>query len=180
MAALLATSAAVVVVFGTELTMIAGLQGSGQAGWIPLTNAVWCLASLTGGFVYGAMTRAPSLPVITAVIGAAAMPVALAGPWWSYALLLLPCGLLLAPSLAASSEAVSRLAPEAARGVVTGLHASAITLGAAAGTPLAGLLIDVASPGAAVLTVGAVGLGVAVVAGLLGGARPRAAASASS
>jgi MFS family permease len=170
MAALLATSAAVVVVFGTELSVIAGLQTSGQAGWIPVVNTVWCLASLTGGFVYGAMTRAPSLPVITAAVGVAALPVALGGAWWSYALLLLPCGLLLAPSLAASSEAVSRLAPEPARGVVTGLHASAITLGAAAGTPLAGLLIDLASPAAAVLTVGLTGIVVAVVAGLLGGA----------
>jgi len=173
LAALLATSAAVVVVFGTELTMIAGLQRSGQADWIPVVNTVWCLASLTGGFVYGAMTRAPSLPVITAAVGVAALPVALGGVWWSYALLLLPCGLLLAPSLAASAEAVSRLAPEPARGVVTGLHASAITLGAAAGTPLAGLLIDVASPAVAVLTVGGVGIAVAVAAGVLGGGLSR-------
>jgi MFS family permease len=168
-AALLATTAAVVVVFGTELSVIAGLQTSGQAAWIPLVNAVWCVASLTGGFVYGALTRSPALPVMTAAIGVAALPAALGGPWWSYALLLLPCGLLLAPSLAASSEAVSRLAPEHARGVVSGLQGSAITLGAAAGTPLAGLLVDLASPAAAVLTVGLVGIGVAVVAGLLGG-----------
>jgi predicted MFS family arabinose efflux permease len=64
---------------------------------------------------------------------------------------------------------VSRLAPEHARGVVSGLQGSAITLGAAAGTPLAGLLIDLASPAAAVLVVGLVGLGVAVAARLLGG-----------
>ncbi|GAA4673773.1 MFS transporter [Pseudonocardia yuanmonensis] len=169
LAALLATAAAVIVVFGTELTMIAGLQSSGQAAWIPVVNTVWCLASLTGGLVYGAMTRAPSLPVITAAVGVAALPVALGGVWWSYALLLLPCGLLLAPSLAASSEAVSRLAPEPARGVVTGLHASAITLGAAAGTPLAGLLIDLASPAMAVLTVGGLGIAVAATAGVFGG-----------
>jgi MFS family permease len=168
-AALLATTAAVVVVFGTELSVIAGLQSSAQAGWIPLVNGVWCTASLTGGFVYGTLSRTPMLPVMTAAVGAAALPVALGGTWWSYALLLLPCGLLLAPSLAASSETVSRLAPEHARGVVTGLHGSAITLGAAAGTPLAGLLIDLASPGAAVLTVGSVGLAVAGLAGLLGG-----------
>jgi predicted MFS family arabinose efflux permease len=181
LAALLSTSAAVVVVFGTELTMVAGLETTGQAGWIPLVNAVWCVASLTGGFIYGALTKAPSLPVITAVIGVAALPVALAGPWWSYAVLLLPCGLLLAPSLAASSEAVSRLAPEPARGVVTGLHASAITLGAAAGTPLAGLLIDLASPSAAVLVVGAAGIVIALIAALLGGVtRRRRPASASS
>jgi MFS family permease len=181
-AALLATTAAVVVVFGTELSVIAGLQGSGQASWIPLVNTVWCVASLTGGFVYGTLSRTPVLPVMTATVGVAALPVAFGGSWWSYALLLLPCGLLLAPSLAASSEAVSRLAPEHARGVVTGLHGSAITLGAAAGTPLAGLLIDLVSPAAAVLTVGLTGVAVAVVAGLLGGAtsHTRRASSASS
>jgi MFS family permease len=168
-AALLATTAAVVVVFGTELSVIAGLQVSGQAAWIPVVNAVWCIASLTGGFVYGALSRSPALSVMTAAIGVAALPAALGSTWWSYALLLLPCGLLLAPSLAASSETVSRLAPEHARGVVSGLQGSAITLGAAAGTPLAGLLIDLASPGTAVLVVGLVGLGVAVAARLLGG-----------
>jgi MFS family permease len=168
-AALLATTAAVVVIFGTELAVIAGLQVSRQAGWIPLVNTAWCVASLTGGLVYGALSRSPPLPVMTAAVGVAALPAALGGSWWSYALLLLPCGLLIAPSLAASSEAVSRLAPEHARGVVTGLHGSAITLGAAAGTPLAGLLIDLASPAAAVLAVGLAGVGVAVAARLLGG-----------
>jgi len=168
-AALLSTTAAVVVIFGTELAVIAGLQSTGQAGWIPLVNTVWCVASLTGGLVYGALSRSPALPVITAAVGVAALPAALGGSWWSYALLLLPCGMLIAPSLAASSEAVSALAPEHARGVVTGLHGSAITLGAAAGTPLAGLLIDVASPAAAVLAVGLAGVGVAVLARLLAG-----------
>jgi MFS family permease len=164
--ALLATTAAVFLVFGTELSMIAGLQLSGQAGWLPLVNAVWCLASLTGGFVYGAARSARSLPLLVAMLGVATLPVALGGPWWSYALLLVPAGLLTAPSLAASSEAVSRLAPEPARGVVTGLHGSAITMGGALGTPLAGLLIDTASPSAAVLVIGSVGIAVAALVGL--------------
>ena len=88
-------------------------------------------------------------------------------PWWSYALLLVPAGLLCAPSLAASSEAVSGLAPEHARGLVTGLHGSAITMGAAISTPVAGLLIDVGSPAVAVITVGLAGIAVAGVAALL-------------
>jgi MFS family permease len=165
--ALLATSAAVLVIFGTELAMIAGLEDSGQAGWIPVVNAVWCIASVTGGFVYGALNRAPSLPLLTAAVGVLCLPVATAGAWWSWALLLFPLGLLVAPSLAASSEAVARLSPEQARGVITGLHSSAITLGAAIGTPLAGLMIDVAGPWAAVLTVGSLGVVVAVTAWLL-------------
>jgi MFS family permease len=166
--ALLATIAAVMVVFGTELSMIAGLELGGQAGWIPVVNAVWCVASIVGGFVYGAARRSRSLPVLVGCLGAAAVPVALAGPWWSYALLLVPVGLLIAPSMAASAETVSTLAPEHARGLVTGLHGSAITLGATVATPLAGLLVDVASPAAAVLVVGSIGLGAAALVGLLG------------
>jgi len=168
LAALLATTAAVVVVFGTELSMIAGLQLGGHAGWIPVVNAVWCVASLVGGFVYGAARRSRSLPLLVGCLGAASLPVALAGPWWSYALLLVPVGLLIAPSMTASAATVSVLAPEHVRGLVTGLHGSAITLGATVATPLAGLLVDIASPAVAVLTVGSVGLGAAALVGLLG------------
>lgn len=166
--ALLATMAAVVVVFGTELSMIAGLEIGGQAGWIPVVNTVWCIASLVGGYVYGAARRSRSLPLLVGCLGAAALPVALAGPWWSYALLLIPVGALIAPSMAASAETVSVLTPEHVRGLVTGLHGSAITLGATIATPLAGLLVDIASPAAAVLVVGAIGLGAAVGVALLG------------
>src|ERR671914_267303 len=169
--ALLDTMAAVIVVFGTELSMIAGLELGGQAGWIPVVNAVWCVASLTGGFLYGAARRSRSLPLLVGCLGATALPVAFAGPWWSYALLLVPTGLLIAPSMAASAETVSTLAPEHARGLVTGLHGSAITIGATVATPLAGLLVDVASPAVAVLTVGGIGIGAAALVGLLG--RPR-------
>jgi MFS family permease len=171
--ALLATMAAVIVVFGTELSMIAGLELGGQAGWIPVVNAVWCVASLTGGFLYGAARRSRSLPLLVGCLGAAALPVAFAGPWWSYALLLVPTGLLIAPSMAASAETVSTLAPEHARGLVTGLHGSAITLGATVATPLAGLLVDLASPAAAVVAVGGIGIGAAALVGLLGRLRMR-------
>ncbi|MFD1530674.1 hypothetical protein [Pseudonocardia aurantiaca] len=61
---------------------------------------------------------------------------------------------------------MSGLAPEHARGLVTGLQGSATTLGGAIATPLTGLLIDNASPAAAVLTVGTVGIALAAVAGL--------------
>jgi MFS family permease len=169
--ALLATTAAVAIVFATELSMIASLQTTGQAGWIALVNAVWCLASLAGGFLYGAARRSRSLFLLVGALGAVTLPVALGGPWWSFALLLVPAGLLCAPSLAASAETVSALAPEHVRGVVTGLHGSAITLGAAIGAPVAGLLIDVASPAVAVLAVGGAGIAVAAGAALL--ARPR-------
>jgi len=161
--ALLATTAAVLMLFGTELSVIAALLGTGQTGTIPVVNAVWCLASLAGGFLYGAARRSVSLFVLVAGLGLVTLPLALGGSWWSYALLMVPAGVLCAPSLAASSEAVSTLAPEHARG----LHGSAITLGAAVGAPPAGLMIDISSSGVAVLTVGGVGIAAAGLAALL-------------
>lgn len=161
---LLATAAATFLLFGTELSMIAALQTGGHAGTIPLVNAAWCLASLAGGFAYGAARRTVSLFGLVAVLGAATLLVALGGPWWSYLFLLVPTGMLCAPSLAASAEAVSALAPERSRGLATGLHGSSITLGAAASTPLAGLLIDIGSTDLAVLVVGTAGIVLAGIA----------------
>jgi predicted MFS family arabinose efflux permease len=178
--ALLATTAAVATVFGTELAMIAGLETTGQAEAIPVVNAVWCLASLCGGFGYGAARRSAPLFVLVTGLGLATLPVAFGGPWWSYALLLIPAGLLCAPSLAASAEAVSALSPEHARGLITGLHGSSITLGAAISTPLAGLLIDIGSPALAVATIGTAGILVGGIAALLSRAGARTRSSAAS
>lgn len=169
--ALLVTSAAVLLIFGTELSVIASVQGVGPVYAIAAVNTVWCLSSLVGGYLYGAARRSYPVYALVAALGVATLLVALGGPWWSFGLLIVPAGLLCAPSLAASSERVSALAPESARGVVTGLHGSAITLGAAAGTPLAGLLIDLASPAAAIVVIGVVGTAVAGLAALLAGPR---------
>ncbi len=115
-AALLATTAAVAVVFGTELSMIAGLQTTGQAVWIAVVNASWCLASLAGGFVYGAARRSVSLYSLVACLGAATLPVALGGPWWSYALLLVPAGMLCAPRWPRARNGSPRWLPSTAAG----------------------------------------------------------------
>ncbi|HEY0813848.1 MAG TPA: MFS transporter [Pseudonocardia sp.] len=162
-AALLATAASVFVVIGTELVMVAALQSSGQTATIPLVNAVWCIASISGGFAYGALRRVLPFAGLVAALGALTLPLALAGPWWSFALLLVPAGLLCGPSLAAGAGAVSAIAPDHARGLVLGLHASALTTGGALATSLTGLMIDRWSPAAAVLVVGAAGIAAAVL-----------------
>lgn len=166
-AALVASGAAVGVLFGTELAVIASLQTSGQATWIAVVNGVWCLASLAGGYVYGRARRGLPLPLLVAGLGVATLPVALGGPWWTFALLLVPAGALCAPSLTASSDVVTRLAPEHARGLVTGLQSSAMTLGTAVASPLSGAVVDAASPAAAILVVGGGCVLVAAVAALL-------------
>ncbi|MBA3905489.1 MAG: MFS transporter [Pseudonocardiales bacterium] len=164
-AALLATAASVYVVIGTELVMVAGLQSSGQTATIPAVNAVWCIASISGGFAYGALRTAIPFAGLVAALGAVTLPLALAGPWWSFALLLVPAGLLCGPSLAAGAGAVSAIAPDHARGLVIGLHSSALTTGGALATSLTGLMIDHWSPGAAVLAVGGVGIAAAAISG---------------
>lgn len=165
--ALLATGAAVFVLFGTELVMVASLQTSGQTGALPLVNGLWCVASLAGGFAYGLLRRGVPLVALVIAMAVATVPLVLAGPWWALALLLLPPGFLCAPALAAGADTVSGLAPEHARGLVLGLHGSAMTTGGALATPLTGVLIDAASPHAAILVVAAVGVVGAAVAGVL-------------
>jgi MFS family permease len=164
--ALVAALAAVFVVLGSELAVIAALQTSGQADRLPLVHAAWAAASLVGAFAYGAARRAVGAPLLVAGLGIATLPVALGGAWWTYLLLLVPAGLLCAPSMAASTEAVLALAPREAGGLVAGLLGSAQTLGAAVGVPLSGLLIDTASPAVAVLAVAAAGTVLAAIAGL--------------
>jgi MFS family permease len=173
-AALIATFASVYLLIGTELVMVAMLQRSGQAAMLPLVNAVWCVASIVGGFAYGALRRPLPLAGVVAGLGAATLPIALAGPWWALALLLVPAGLLCAPSIAAGAGVVSALAPDHARGFVLGLHTSSLTAGAAVASSLTGLLIDRWSPGPAVLVVGTVGIVAALFSWALARASPRA------
>ena len=166
-ASLLGVTAAVVTIMGTELAFIASLTGSGQAWAIAAVNAVWCVASLAGGFVYGAARRAAPMPLLLGALGAATLPAALGGAWWTFALLLVGAGLFTAPTLAAGSDSVATLAPERVRGLVTGLQGSATTAGIAVATPLSGVLVDTASPAVAILACGSGALAAAALSALL-------------
>jgi MFS family permease len=169
--ALAAAVAAVLVLSATELAAVAALTARGETGWWALANTVWCLASLACGLVYGVAARPPALPTLLAGLAVGTVPVAFGGPWWLVTLLLVPAGAFCAPALSSSAEAVGRLAPDAARGVATGLHGSAIMLGAALAQPLTGVLIDRVSPTAALLA--AVGICLAVALGAaIGAASP--------
>ena len=157
--------------------MVASLQRSGQALMIPVVNTVWCIASIAGGFAYGALRRPLPLAGLVAGLGAAALPIAFAGSWWGLALLMVPAGLLCAPSIAAGAGVVNALAPDHARGFVIGLHTSSLTAGGAAASAFTGLLIDRWSPGTAVLVVGTLGIVAALLSWALARASPRSAAT---
>lgn len=158
---LIITTGAALVLAGTDLALVGALQSSGQVSWIGLVITVWCAASLVGGFVYGALPRAVPVLTLTALLGLLTMPVGLGTSWWALCLLIVPAGLVCAPTLAAVADAVSKLAPEAVRGLVMGLHSSALTAGLAIGAPLAGFVIDARSPPWAFVAAGAAGVAVA-------------------
>jgi predicted MFS family arabinose efflux permease len=168
-AVLVATMATTVILYGSDLGLVAILQQAGEASWIGLVVAIWCLASLVGGFLYGAARRSRSVFGLVALLGITSIPVGLAVHWWWLAPAFVVTGLLCAPALTASAETVVGLAPEPARGVATGLQGSALTVGAAVGAPLAGAVIDAASPAAAFLVTGLLGAGLAVAAGVFAG-----------
>ena len=173
-AALIATFASVYLLIGTELVMVASLQRSGQAVMIPLVNAVWCVASIVGGFAYGALRRPLPLAGLVAGLGAATLPIALAGPWWVLALLLVPAGLLCAPSIAAGAGVVSALAPDHARGFVLGLHTSSLTAGARWRPRSPGCSSTGGRRATAVLVVGTLGIAAALFSWALARASLRA------
>ncbi|WP_249714508.1 MFS transporter [Rhizomonospora bruguierae] len=159
---------ATLVLSGTDVAVVAALRASGQLSFTGLVLAVWAAYSLIGGFVYGAQHRAIPPLALVAALCALTIPIGLAsGHWLLLCLAILPAGALCAPTLAATADAVSRLAPPAVRGEAMGLHSSAITVGLALGAPLAGAVIDNSHhPGWGFAAAGVVGLVVTAVAGL--------------
>jgi len=157
-AVLLATTACTLVLAGTDVGIVAALQSTGQVSWIGLVLATWGLVSLLGGFVFGAMRRGVSALTLALLLGLLTMPIGLFGDrWWVLCLALLPAGALCAPTLAAVADSVSRLAPETVRGLIMGLHGSALTAGLALGAPLSGAVVDASAPRWAFVVTGGAG-----------------------
>jgi MFS family permease len=164
--ALLATvAAATFVLTATELAMVATMEGSKQTAWIGLAVGIWCVFSLTGGFVYGGLSRGFSPLLLIASMALLTVPVGLvSGAWWWLVLALLPSGLLCAPSLSSTVEALTRRVPAGARGEAMGLHGTALLIGAAASAPVAGAIIDAHGAGWAFAVAGLIGVTIVLVA----------------
>ncbi|WP_200211218.1 MFS transporter [Micromonospora coerulea] len=163
LAVLAVSLAATLVLGGTDVAVVAVLRASGEVGWTGAVLAMWAVASLVGGFAYGAVSRSFSPLALMAALSLCTIPVGLGGAhWWLLCLALVPAGALCAPTIAATSDAVSRLAPAGVRGEAMGLHGSAVTVGIAVGAPLAGAVIDASLPLWGFAVTGAVGLLVAM------------------
>lgn len=144
---LLIAGGALFVLVGTELATLAALRANGDLGVTGLVIAVMCAASILGGIVHGAVKRSLPQGVLMLLLALLVVPVGLADhPWWLLTLVLIPTNLLCAPTLAATTETVSRLAPAQVRGEAMGLQDAFTRFGLAVGGPVVGFAIDHSSP----------------------------------
>ncbi|WP_328709607.1 MFS transporter [Microbispora hainanensis] len=148
----------------TELSVVAMLKADGATAWTGLVLALWCAYSLVGGFVYGGLSRGLSPGLLAGGLALLTVPVGLVGGGWGWlCLALAPAGLLCAPALSSTVDAVNRRVPAAARGEAMGLHGTSLTIGGALAGPLAGGLLDAHGPVWAFAVSGAVGVALALL-----------------
>ncbi|MEV0199877.1 MFS transporter [Nonomuraea sp. NPDC050691] len=158
-------AAATFVLTASELALVGTMKNAGDTEWVGLAVALWCVYSLLGGFVYGGLSRGFSPLGLIAGMGLLTAPVGLAaGDWRWLVLAMLPAGLLCAPALSSTVEAVSGRVPAAARGEAMGLHGTALLVGGALSAPIAGAVIDTHGPAWAFAVAGAVGVVMVAVA----------------
>lgn len=161
-AVLLMSFATTFTLMGTDVAITAVMRSFDQVALIGPVFGVWCVASLVGGFVYGAGRRVDPI-LLLAAMAALCIPVALAPNWWILLLAVIPTGLLCAPMLVTTTDELVRVTPEAVRGQALGLNGSALTVGNAVGAPFIGLVVDHADPRLGFVAIGLVGLGLAAV-----------------
>ena len=171
MAALVATMGATLALSGTDISLTASMRGFGRIGLLGVVFAVWCLASLAGGFVYGTRPRGRDPLLLLALLSGTTVLLALAGSWWSLMLLTIPTGVFCAPLLASTANVIAGTVSPERRGRALGIHSSALTLGNSAGAPLAGWAVDRWSPPSGFVMVGVLGTLLAVGALAVGARR---------
>ncbi len=146
-ATFLIAAGALFVLVGTELATLASLRAHGDLQVTGLVIAIMCVASIIGGIIHGAVRRSLSQGVLMLLLALLVVPVGLLEqPWWLLMLVLIPTNMMCAPTLAATTETTSRLAPPQVRGEAMGLQDASTRLGLAIGGPVVGFAIDHSSP----------------------------------
>ncbi|MGH3737992.1 MAG: MFS transporter [Micromonosporaceae bacterium] len=167
LAVLLVATGATLILGATEVAAVALLREIGELGWASVVLPVWGIYSIIGGLVYGGLRRAPGQLGLMLLLGLTTIPVALAGNWLWLCLILLPAGVMCAPTIAAGADEVSRTAPPSVRGEAQGYYGSALTVGMGIETPLAGAVIDYVGAAWGFVLAGAGGVLIAGLAYLL-------------
>ncbi|MFE9655535.1 MFS transporter [Micromonospora sp. NPDC006431] len=152
---------------GVDLAIVATLEEAGQVSWAAVVVAVFGLASVAGGLIYGALPRPLPTWLLLGLLGLVTIPAGLAHDWPWLCVAIVGAGVLTAPTLSTVADAVSRLAPASVRGEATGLQSSAQSAGFALGSPIVGLAIDVSVPAGGFAAAGLAGLAAALTGCLL-------------
>lgn len=160
---LAAASAAALILNGTDVGIVAALEGWDRESAVGWMIALWCAGSVVGGLVYGAQKRELHPLALVALLGAATLPAALAQTQLQLAVAVVVAGLPCAAALSAINASLVRMVPEHRRGEVMGWSGTANTVGAALGAPVVGAVIDGVGPGGGFAAAGGVGLLLAVL-----------------
>lgn len=160
---LAAASAAALILNGTDVGIVAALEGWDRETAVGWMIALWCVGSVVGGLVYGAQKRELHPLALVALLGAATLPAAFAQTQWQLALAVVVAGLPCAASLSAINASLVRMVPEHRRGEIMGWSGTANTVGAALGAPVVGAVIDSTGPGGGFAAAGGVGLVLSVL-----------------
>ncbi|GAB3876366.1 hypothetical protein GCM10029964_023000 [Kibdelosporangium lantanae] len=70
-----------VLLSGTDLAIVATLEETGQVSWAAVVVAVYGISSITGGLVYGALSRPLPTWLLLGLLGLATVPAGLAHSW---------------------------------------------------------------------------------------------------
>ena len=162
-----AAAATMFILGGVDVAVVAALRSMGNQAAIGWVLAGWGLGSMVGGLLYGAWHRAVPVFWLLLALGALTIPVACTTSLPAFAGLLLVGGALVAPSITATVDTLSRVVPSTAMGEAMGWHGTAFTVGIAAGAPVGGLVIDHFGWAAGFAVTGSVGVAVGTL-GLLG------------
>ena len=158
------TCTSAMVMAGTDVSIVATLRSHGQTQWAGVVIIAWCLASMIGGFIHGALPKPLSTLTLALLVAVLTIPAGIVHDWQLLALALFPAGLLCAPTISSTVDQVSRTVPESARGEAIGRHYAALTVGNALGAPLAGAVIDKTSPAFGFASVGGICAGLTLAA----------------
>jgi MFS family permease len=150
-----------------EVVVPAALDGTGHRELTGVLLGVWGVGSMLAGLAIGRLGAAPDPPrrlalalgawgVAHAALGASGEPVLLG-------LLLLVAGATIAPTLVSANGMLDNLAPTGTLTEAFTWTSTGIAVGIAAGSTLAGALVEAASPGVAMAALGGGG----VLAGLV-------------
>jgi MFS family permease len=143
---------------GVDLAIVATLKEAGQVSWAAVVVAVFGVASVAGGLIYGALPRPLPTWLLLSLLGLVTISAGLAHDWPWLCVAVVGAGLLTAPTLSTVADAVSRLAPASVRGEATGLQSSAQSAGFALGSSIVGVAIDVSVPAGGFAAAGLAGL----------------------